>query len=87
MRTKNKEDQENLFKVASFQENDADPRHISTIKEALRQSLLSVASKLLSKQHITVDQLSKEEQDLWNSYDNSDIYEFLTGEKDTIPEF
>jgi len=87
VRTKNKEDQENLIKVASFQENDADPRHISTIKEALRQSLLSVASKLLSKQHITVDQLSKEEQDLWNSYDNSDIYEFLTGEKDTLPEF
>jgi hypothetical protein len=49
--------------------------------------LLSVASKLLSSQHITLEQLSKEEQDLWNSYDNTDIYEFLTGEKDTLPEF
>jgi hypothetical protein len=28
-----------------------------------------------------------EEQQLWNSYDNAEIYEFLTGEKDTIPEF
>jgi hypothetical protein len=73
--------------MASFQENDADPRRISTIKEELRQSLLSVASKLLTEQHLTVDQLSKEEQDLWNSYNNSDIYEFLTGEKDTLPEF
>jgi hypothetical protein len=34
-----------------------------------------------------LDQLSQEEQDLWNSYDNTDIYEFLTGEKDTLPEF
>ncbi len=80
---KNKEDQENLIKMASFQENDTDLRRISTIKEELRQSLLSVASKLLTEQHLTVDQLSKEEQELWNSYDNSDIYEFLTGEKDT----
>ncbi len=46
-----------------------------------------MASKLLSCQHITLDQLSKEEQDLWNSYDNMDIYEYLTGEKDTLPEF
>jgi hypothetical protein len=49
--------------------------------------LLSVASKLLSEQHLSLDQLSQEEQDLWNTYDNRDIYEFLTGEKDTHPEF
>ncbi len=83
----NKQDQENLIKMVSFQDNDADPRHICPIKEELHQSLLSVASKLLTEQHLTLDQLSKEEQDLWNSYDNSDIYEFLTGEKDTLPEF
>jgi len=73
--------------MASFQENDADPLRIATIKEGLRQSLLSVASKLLTNQHLTLDQLSKEEQELWNSYDNNDIYEFLTGEKYTLPEF
>jgi hypothetical protein len=84
---KNKEDQENLINLASFQENDADPLLIATIKEELCQSLLSVAFKLLTQQHLTMDQLSKEEQDLWNSYDNSDIYKFLTGEKDTLPEF
>ncbi len=86
-RANHKEDQENLINKALFQENDVDPRRISTIKEELRQSLLSVASKLLTEQHLTLDQLSQEEQDLWNSYDNSDIYEFLTGEKDTHPEF
>jgi len=48
---------------------------------------LSIASKLLSSEHLNLDQLSSEGQDLWNSYDNADIYEFLTGEKDTLPEF
>jgi hypothetical protein len=28
-----------------------------------------------------------EEQHLWNSFDNSDIYEFISGEPDTLPEF
>jgi hypothetical protein len=51
----------------------ADPSKISPIKEELRGSLLSVASKLLTEQHLTLDQLSQEEQDLWNSYDNRDI--------------
>jgi hypothetical protein len=86
-RANNKEDQENFIMKAWSQEKDADPRYISGIKEELRQSLLSVASKLLTEQHLTLDQLSQEEQDLWNSYDNRDIYEFLTGEKDTHPEF
>jgi hypothetical protein len=80
-------DPENLIKNKVHQENDADQLRIATIKESLRQSLLSVASKLLSSEHLTLDQLSKEEQDLWNSYENTDIYEFLTGEKDTLPEF
>jgi hypothetical protein len=48
---------------------------------------LSIASKLLSSEHLTLDQLSSAEQDLWNPYDNGDIYEFLTGEKDSLPEF
>ncbi len=28
-----------------------------------------------------------EEQKFWNLFDNSDIYEFITGEPDTLPEF
>ena len=31
--------------------------------------------------------LTSAEQQLWNSFEKADIYEFLTGEKDTIPEF
>ncbi len=81
MRANKETDPENLIN-----QKDADRLQIATIKEELRQSLLSVAYKLLTNQHITVDQLSQEEQNLWNSYDNTDIYKFLMGEKDTLPE-
>jgi transposase InsO family protein len=66
---------------------DADPIKISTIKEELRGKLTSIASKLLSSQHSRFEHLSKEEQILWTSFDNGDIYEFITGEPDTLPEF
>jgi hypothetical protein len=48
-RANRKEDQEILIKKALFQENDADPRYISGIKEELRQALLSVASKTFDR--------------------------------------
>jgi hypothetical protein len=57
------------------------------IKAELRGALLSVASKLLKDTDTRLHHLSKAEQDLWNSFEKADIYEFLTGEKDTIPEF
>jgi len=60
---------------------------IKAIKEALRGQLTSIASKLLSSEHTKLEDLSVEEQNLWNSFDNSDIYEFITGEPDTLPEF
>jgi hypothetical protein len=82
-RQNSKEDQENLINF----KKEADPRPLASIKEELRQPLLSVASKLLCNQHLTLDQLSTEEQFLWNSFSNKDIYEFLTGEQDTLPEF
>jgi hypothetical protein len=64
-----------------------DPENISAIKEELRGSLLSIASKLLSSEHTRLHHLSNPEQQLWNSFQKADIYEFLTGEKDCIPEF
>jgi len=67
--------------------NDADPIKISTIKEELRGKLTSIASKLLSSQHSRFEDLSEEEKILWNSFDNGEIYEFITGEPDTLPEF
>jgi hypothetical protein len=60
---------------------------IGAIKEGLRGQLTSIASKLLSSEHTKWEDLSVEEQHLWNSFDNSDIYEFITGEPDTLPEF
>ncbi len=83
----NTADAQNLIKDYADQENKADRLQISTIKECLKGSVLSIASKLLKSEHLTHDQLSQDEQQLWNSYDNSEIYEFLTGEKDSIPEF
>jgi hypothetical protein len=80
-------DPRNLIKNDGDQEKDADQVRISTLKECLHDSLLSIASKPLSSDQVTLDQLSSEEQHLWNSYNNADIYEFLTGEKETIPEF
>ena len=57
------------------------------INEELRVPLLHIANKLLGRQNLNFDQLTPPEQKLWNLFENSDIYEFLTGEKDTIPEF
>jgi hypothetical protein len=60
---------------------------ISARKEALRSQLTSIASKLLNSEHTKLEDLSVEEQKLWNWFDNSDIYEFITGEPDTLSEF
>jgi hypothetical protein len=60
---------------------------IGPIKEALRTTLTSIASKLLCSEHSKHEDLSSEEQNLWKSFDNSDIYEFITGEPDCLPEF
>jgi len=73
-------------------QNDADPTKfnqpvIGAIKEALRQQLTSIASKLLNNEHSKLEDLSVEEQNLWRCFDNSDIYEFIIGEPDTLPEF
>lgn len=80
-------DPKNIIKNDEDQQKDADQLQILTIKECLHDSRLSIASILLSSEQVTLDKLSSEEQCLWNSYDNAYIYKFLTGEKDTIPDF
>jgi hypothetical protein len=67
--------------------NDADPIKIAAIKEELRGKLTSIASKLLNSEHSKLEDLSLEEQILWKSFNNGEIYEFITGEPDTLPEF
>jgi hypothetical protein len=73
-------------------QNDADPiktdQHVNgAIKEALRGQLTSTASKLLGSEHSKLEDLSVEEQNLWRSFDNSNIYKFITGEPDCLSEF
>jgi hypothetical protein len=66
---------------------DADQLTIGAIKEALRGKLISIASRLFNSQHSKLEDLSEEDQNLWKKFDNSDIYVFIIGEKDTLPEF
>jgi hypothetical protein len=67
-------------------QNDNDPTNfnqpvIGAIKEALRGQLTLIASNLLNSEHSKLEDLSVEEQNLWKSFHNSDIYEFITGEQ------
>ncbi len=81
-----------LNKNFKYCKNDADPDIfnqpvIGAIKEVFRTQLTSIASKLLNSEHSKLEDLLLEEQNLWKLFDNSDIYEFITGEPDTLPEF
>jgi hypothetical protein len=49
--------------------------------------LLHIANKLLGRQRLNFEQLTPPEQKLWSLFENSDIYEFLTRQTDTVPEF
>jgi hypothetical protein len=60
---------------------------INLINETLGEPLLHIANKILGRQNLNFEQFTPPEQKLWNLFENSDIYKFLTGEKDTIPEF
>jgi hypothetical protein len=60
---------------------------IFLINETLREPLLHIANKLLGRQRLNFDQLTPPEQQLWSLFEKSDIFEFLTGQKDTVPQF
>jgi hypothetical protein len=60
---------------------------IFLINESLPEQLLIIANKLLGRHNLSFDQLTSPEQELWKLFEKSDIYKFLTGEKDTLPEF
>ncbi len=84
---KNDADQENDMDQEDDTSQKADQPNISAIKEELHRSLLSIGSKLLSSEYLHFHHLSKTEQQLWNSFEKANIYEFLTGEKGCLPEF
>ncbi len=70
-----------------YHKKDADQTFTCPIKESLWSSVLSVASKLLSSEHCQLEGIAIEEPNLSNSFENAEIYEFLTGETNTFPEF
>jgi hypothetical protein len=57
------------------------------IADCLREPLMKIAQKLLISDTATFEQLTTTEQNLWTKFKTVDIYRFLTGEEDTVPEF
>jgi hypothetical protein len=72
-----------------FNQNDeiTSDGEIFLINETLREPLMHIANKLLGRQRLNFDQLTPPEQQLWSLFEKSDIFEFLTGQKDTVPQF
>ena len=60
---------------------------IFLISETLREPLMHIANKLLGRQRLNFEQLTPPEQQLWSLFEKSDIFEFLTGQTDTVPQF
>jgi len=48
---------------------------------------MNITQKLLISDKATFEQLTTAEQNLWTKFETADIYRFLTGEEDTVPEF
>jgi hypothetical protein len=48
---------------------------------------MKVAYKLLSSDEATFKELTPQEEKLWSEFETDDIYRFLTGKPDTVPEF
>jgi hypothetical protein len=57
------------------------------IAECLREPLMKIAQKLLISGKATFEQLTTTEKQLWTKFEIADIYRFLTGEEDMVPEF
>ncbi len=60
---------------------------IFLINESLREPLLNVTNKLLGRQRLSFEELTPSEKDWWTKFETSDIYQFLTGDSNTVPEF
>jgi hypothetical protein len=64
-----------------------DTKSKTGITESLREPLMKIAQQLLISDKNTFDQLTPTEQQHWTTFETTDIYRFLTGEEDTVPEF
>ena len=52
-----------------------------------REALLRIAHHLLISDKDNFNELTPQDQALWNSFPTVDIYEFLTGQREEFPEF
>jgi hypothetical protein len=59
---------------------------ITNIPECFWKALMVLAHKLLSRDEANFKELTTQEQQLRNKFKTDDIYWFLTGEPDTVPE-
>jgi hypothetical protein len=82
----NQDDEINQHDEIESDEINADGE-IFLINEALREPLMHIANKLLGRQRLNFEQLTSPEQQLWSLFETSDIFKFLTGETDTVPQF
>jgi hypothetical protein len=57
------------------------------IAESLREPIMKITQKLLISDKATFEQLTTTEQNLWTRFETADMYRFLTGVEDTVPEF
>jgi hypothetical protein len=57
------------------------------IAESLREPLMKIVQHLLISDKNTFEQLTPQEKQLRTTFETADIYRFLTGEEDTVPEF
>ena len=57
------------------------------ITESLHEPLMKIVHKLLISDKATFEQLTPSEQNLWTQFETDNIYRFLTGEPDMVPEF
>jgi hypothetical protein len=48
---------------------------------------MKVAYQLLSRDEVTFEELTTQEEELWNKFETEDINRFLTGKPDMVPEF
>jgi hypothetical protein len=75
------------FNQCSNQIKSVEEKLKTGIPESLSESLMKVAYKLLIRDDSTFEELTPQEQQLWTRFETDDIYSFLTGEPDTVPEF
>jgi hypothetical protein len=76
-------------KAGAFNQDDEinSDGEIFLISETLREPLMHIANKLLGRQRLNFEQLTTPEQQLWSLFEKSDIFEFLTEQTDTVPQF